>query len=532
MLKTARRLVLVIMAASMILTGIAGISSAADPPRWMAALYIQAQNAVGLRWAPVAGATGYKVLRSTTPGKDYKEIASPPQAQYFDKDVTPGTTYYYVLQAIAGEAASPNSEEKSVEIPALKEAKPNPPQLKKAVVDQNAKGISLEWTAIDGAVAYNVYRRESFKPAGKEDLIASVEASNNPVHLDKRNLKNGIEYIYSISVLDSNFAESDKSTTQKVKYALKVAKKVVKKEEKVAENWTVEFLGKFTYVPQEGDNYRGTIKPVYTTAYDGEVYVYFNIGRVQVFDGSNFRFLRQFGKKGDEKGNFSSSMGQMAFDENGDLLMADTNRKLVVKMTDTGEFISSFSFENGKDPNNAKDKGLIVASRLAIGPEGNYYVSDTGNHVIRVFDTQGKLVDRIGEYGFKANQFAVPANVVFDEDGRMAVMEGLNSRIQVFDSDRKSIAMFGEPGSRVGQFARPSSMEIDPEKDRLYIADYLSRVIHVYDMEGKFVGVVKYYEEEKQLNFNAPSGISRSEDGVFFVVDYGAGEVIAFRDNN
>ena len=91
-------------------------AQAVDAPKWVAVLHVAAQEAVGLRWMPVSGATEYKVLRSTTAGSGYAEIASTAQPQHFDKEIEPGTTYYYVLQAVAGAEVSPNSEEKSVAI--------------------------------------------------------------------------------------------------------------------------------------------------------------------------------------------------------------------------------------------------------------------------------------------------------------------------------------------------------------------------------------------------------------------------------
>ncbi len=63
---------------------------------------------VDLSWGAVSGATGYKVLRSTTSGGPYTQIATGVTATtYTDSTVTNGTTYYYVVTAlnVAGESA-------------------------------------------------------------------------------------------------------------------------------------------------------------------------------------------------------------------------------------------------------------------------------------------------------------------------------------------------------------------------------------------------------------------------------------------
>jgi hypothetical protein len=66
---------------------------------------------VWLRWLPVATATGYNVLRSTTNGGPYTTIATYTGTfpLYEDAAVTNGTTYYYVVSAINQSGASGNS---------------------------------------------------------------------------------------------------------------------------------------------------------------------------------------------------------------------------------------------------------------------------------------------------------------------------------------------------------------------------------------------------------------------------------------
>ncbi len=66
---------------------------------------------VDLSWGTVTGATGYKVMRSTTAGGPYAHIATGVTATtYTDSTVTNGTTYYYVVTALntAGESANSN----------------------------------------------------------------------------------------------------------------------------------------------------------------------------------------------------------------------------------------------------------------------------------------------------------------------------------------------------------------------------------------------------------------------------------------
>ena len=55
---------------------------------------------VGLTWSGSAGATSYKVKRSTTSGGPYTTVASPTTTSYTDTGLSNGTTYYYVVAAV------------------------------------------------------------------------------------------------------------------------------------------------------------------------------------------------------------------------------------------------------------------------------------------------------------------------------------------------------------------------------------------------------------------------------------------------
>lgn len=79
-------------------------------------------NAVGsdeidLAWtANTDYVTGYRVLRSTTPGGPYSQIATPTTNSYQDTGLAAGT-YYYVVQAVNPAGDSPNSGEASASVP-------------------------------------------------------------------------------------------------------------------------------------------------------------------------------------------------------------------------------------------------------------------------------------------------------------------------------------------------------------------------------------------------------------------------------
>ena len=85
-----------------------------NPPPMPTGLMATAGNQqVVLNWKASAGATSYKVGRSTTSGGPYPNIASPATNTYTDSAVTNGTTYNYVVAASNAGGTSANSAQVS-----------------------------------------------------------------------------------------------------------------------------------------------------------------------------------------------------------------------------------------------------------------------------------------------------------------------------------------------------------------------------------------------------------------------------------
>lgn len=71
-------------------------------------------SGINLAWTGSSGATSYNVLRSTTTGGPYTTVATGVSSTtYSDAGLSAGTTYYYVVEAVSGAGASPNSNEAS-----------------------------------------------------------------------------------------------------------------------------------------------------------------------------------------------------------------------------------------------------------------------------------------------------------------------------------------------------------------------------------------------------------------------------------
>jgi len=158
-------------------------------------------SSVNLSWSAVSGATGYRVLRGTTSGGPYTQIASPTGTSYADTGLNNGTTYYYVLRAYNASSETANSQQVSATPAPV--APPAPAGL--SAVGGNAS-VALSWNAVNGAAGYRVYRGTT--SGGPYSLLASPTA----LTYTDSTVSNGSVYYYVLrahaSGLDSvNSAE-------------------------------------------------------------------------------------------------------------------------------------------------------------------------------------------------------------------------------------------------------------------------------------------------------------------------------------
>jgi hypothetical protein len=70
-----------------------------------------------LTWTPAVDADAYEAFRSDTPGGPYTSLGTTTTNVFVDWNATPGATFYYVVQSIAGDINSSDSAEVEVVVP-------------------------------------------------------------------------------------------------------------------------------------------------------------------------------------------------------------------------------------------------------------------------------------------------------------------------------------------------------------------------------------------------------------------------------
>jgi fibronectin type 3 domain-containing protein len=145
----------------------------------------------------VAGATAYHVLRSTTSGGPYTQIAAPTAASYADTAVTANTTYFYVVSVITAAGASADSGQVSAEPVAAKPPVQVPAAVSGLTASAGNAEVTVSWAATAAATGYHVKRSQT--NGGPYTLVASPATTT----VTDTGLANGTTYYYVVSAADS-----------------------------------------------------------------------------------------------------------------------------------------------------------------------------------------------------------------------------------------------------------------------------------------------------------------------------------------
>lgn len=149
---------------------------------------------------------------------------------------------------------------------------------------------------------------------------------------------------------------------------------------------------------------------------------------------------------------------------------------------------------------------------VAVGPRGDIYVSDTGNHRIAVFDQDGGFRFSIGEKAVD------PADQ--PKKGPLLLPLGLavsaNGDIYVASMERSLVLAYDDRGRLKEQISVEKPIDLAIHEDELFIST--AGPIFVYSLDGK-----KKHEwgsKGRQLGaFEYPNGLAHDVEGNLFVSD-------------
>ena len=177
---------------------------------------------------------------------------------------------------------------------------------------------------------------------------------------------------------------------------------------------------------------------------------------------------------------------------------------------------------------------------LAIDGKGNVYVSDRGNHAIRVVASNGDILTLAGngkegstDGVGPAASFKQPIAVVVDKSANVYVADRDNHVIRLIDSARKVVTLAGtgtkgfvNGPTSAAQFNEPYGVALSPDEKTLYAADYLNHAIRAIDLASKQVstlagnGVAGFANGvADKAQFNQPYNVKADRNGRLYVPD-------------
>lgn len=167
-------------------------------------------------------------------------------------------------------------------------------------------------------------------------------------------------------------------------------------------------------------------------------------------------------------------------------------------------------------------EGLVRrAHAVTVGPDDLVWLTDDGNHTIRKFTPEGKLLLTIGDPDKPATlqggkPFNRPTHVALSPvTGDLFISDGYgNSRVHKYDPKGRHLFSWGEPGTDPGCFNLPHNIATDAD-GLVYVADRENHRIQLFDAEGRYLAQLN--------NLHRPCGlcVDRREGGQVYAGELG-----------
>ncbi len=211
---------------------------------------------------------------------------------------------------------------------------------------------------------------------------------------------------------------------------------------------------------------------------------------IQVFEPEG-KFLYSIGKFGpparDSKEASFLMPVSVVVDQGGNVVTLDAKTCMVQVVAKMGQLVARFG--EPASPGTGKIEmgagGFFHPQDLTLDANDNIYVSDTGNHRVRVFNAAGKVLNKFGIQGARLGEFNNPSGLTIDNQGNLLVVDEKNFRVQIFTQKGVYKNKFGKRGTGRSEFLSPTGIATDSKRN-IFVTDRDFR-IQIFDPEGYYL---------------------------------------------
>ena len=122
---------------------------------------------------------------------------------------------------------------------------------------------------------------------------------------------------------------------------------------------------------------------------------------------------------------------------------------------------------------------------VAVNEQDEIAVSDTGNHKIHLFKSDGTHIKSFGGEGTQQGEFKRPAGIAFHNNNIIVAEQG-NPSVQQVSKQGQYLSHFGEKGSLDHQFNYCNGLSINSD-DNILVADSDNKLVKMFSAGGQFL---------------------------------------------
>ena len=227
-----------------------------------------------------------------------------------------------------------------------------------------------------------------------------------------------------------------------------------------------------------------------------------------------FRSVLSFGQKGESVGMLNGPWG-VAVNDQDEIAVTDTWNHRVSVFSSDGTHLRSFGSRGQNDGE------LKYPTGIAFDNVGNIVVADNNNHRVQVFDRNGNFLSNFGERGSRDNQLECPLGLSINSNSDIIVADRGNKLIKIFSSSGEYLRKFSGAGSFVNPY------HCIQHGQYFIVSDDGDHSIKMFNLEGNFR--FKFGKQgNKDGEFNQPHCLSVNKEGLLMVCDGGNRRVQLF----